>query len=211
LAAIVFGGRRSTTAPLVYQARSWDEGVFIGASMTSETTAAAAGKRGVLRSDPFAMRPFCGYNMADYFAHWLTFKKRTDPSKLPKVFHVNWFRKSPAGKFLWPGFGDNIRVLEWILNRTQENGGGSARDTLIGYVPSEGAINTDGANVTPDQMQQLLQVDAAEWASETKRTREFFNTFGDKIPQELRKRLDNLQTQADQGAASTLVAKTAST
>jgi len=203
LDAIIFGGRRSTTAPLVYQARSWDEGVYIGASMTSETTAAAAGKRGVLRSDPFAMRPFCGYNMADYFAHWLTFKQRTDPVKLPKIFHVNWFRKSSAGKFLWPGFGDNIRVLEWILKRSEQEhvqAGDNARDTMIGYVPTENAINTEGANVTSEQMQHLLSVDAGDWAAEAKRTKEFFHTFGEKMPHELTKRLDTLQQIAEKDA-----------
>ena len=196
--AIVFGGRRSTTAPLVYEARSWDEGVFIGASMTSETTAAAAGKRGVLRNDPFAMRPFCGYNMADYFSHWLTFKNRTNPDKLPKVFHVNWFRKNTQGKFVWPGFGDNIRVLEWILNRASTDTMDNAVDSLIGYIPSENSINTKDTNVDNDAMKTLLHIDSNEWVAEAKRTREFFNTFGDRIPHELVKRLDVLQSAAEE-------------
>ena len=197
ISAIIFGGRRSTTVPLVYQARSWDHGVFIGASMTSETTAAAAGKRGVLRNDPFAMRPFCGYNMADYFAHWLTFKNRTNPKKLPHVFHVNWFRKSTGGKFLWPGFGDNIRVIDWILQRCDlpANDTSNAQDSIIGMLPTHSAINIDGLDLASDAIDELNRVDAREWLLDIGKNKEFLNTFGDRLPKDISNQLELLESK----------------
>lgn len=193
ISAIVFGGRRSDVTPLVYQARSWQHGVFVGATMTSETTAAAAGKRGVLRSDPFAMKPFFGYHMADYFKHWLSFAGRTDEKKLPKVFHVNWFRKA-RGKFLWPGFGENVRVLEWIFQRTDEAEAESeiARDSPIGFMPKDGAVNTDGLDLQPEDMAQLMAVDHNEWQREASRARDALEALGSKLPPELRRELDTL-------------------
>jgi len=197
--AIIFGGRRSTTVPLVYQARDWQHGTFLGASMTSETTAAAAGKRGVLRADPMAMRPFCGYNMGDYFRHWLSFTERTDASKLPKVFHVNWFRKSAKnGKFLWPGFGDNIRVIDWILRRCDaKDPHADAVESPIGYLPAKGAIDLSGLDTTTEQMEELNAIDAQEWLAEAKKTREFFANFGDRLPAEITHQLDALQTKLE--------------
>lgn len=202
ISAIIFGGRRSNTVPLVYESRNWSHGTFVGASMTSETTAAAAGKRGVLRADPFAMRPFCGYNMGDYFKHWLSFQKRTDASKLPKIFHVNWFRKGKNGKFLWPGFGDNIRVLEWILNRCKATGAENAVETPIGYVPATGAINLSGLDVSGDQMEELSAIDPDDWLSDIKKTREFFNNFGDRLPTEMAGELDGLQQRLESKKAT---------
>lgn len=183
ISACLFGGRRSNTVPLVFQSKSWDHGVFIGANMNSETTAAAAGKMGVLRNDPFAMLPFCGYNMADYWKHWLSFKNRTSPSLLPKVFHVNWFRKGNDGKFLWPGYGDNIRALEWILKRC--DGQGEYVDTPIGYVPAKGAINTKGLNISQANYNELMKIDLNEWKEDVMRSRKYFKTFGDRLPKEL--------------------------
>lgn len=195
ISGFIFGGRRSNTVPLVYEARDWQHGVFVGAAMTSETTAAAAGKRGVLRADPFAMRPFCGYNMADYFSHWLSFTERTSADKLPKIFHVNWFRKSKSGKFLWPGFGDNIRALEWIFNRCDAKPGNldKAVNSPIGLLPAPGAMNIDGLGVSAETMDEVNHIDPAEWLQDVKRTREFFNTFGDRIPETFSKRLDQMQ------------------
>jgi phosphoenolpyruvate carboxykinase (GTP) len=198
ISAIIFGGRRSNTVPLVYESRDWDHGVFIGATMNSETTAAAAGKRGVLRNDPFAMKPFCGYNMADYFGHWLSFKTRTAPSKLPKIFHVNWFRKSPNNKFLWPGFGDNIRALEWILRRSDgDNTAGSFVETPIGKIPTRTSVNTQGLDMTDDQWDELMRIDAGDWIQEVKRSREFLDTFGSKLPQDLNNQCDQLQKRLE--------------
>jgi len=198
--AIIFGGRRSTTVPLAYQARDWQHGTFLGASMTSETTAAAAGKRGVLRNDPMAMRPFCGYNMGDYFRHWLSFTERTDPAKLPKIFHVNWFRKSSKnGKFLWPGFGDNIRVIDWILRRCEQapNDTSEAYESAIGYLPKPGTINLSGLDTTAEQMEELSAIDPAEWLGEVKKTREFFANFSDRMPEQITHQLDTLQQKLE--------------
>jgi len=186
--AIIFGGRRSTTIPLVYQSFGWQHGVFMGATMTSETTAAAAGVRGILRNDPFAMRPFCGYNIGDYFNHWLSFEKRTSTKKLPKIFHVNWFRKSKQGKFLWPGFGDNLRVIEWILKRCEDNPDPSlAQKTAIGWTPHPGAINLSGIEreVTATHMEQLLRIDPAEWLNDAQKSKEFLknvDAVGKRLP-----------------------------
>lgn len=200
ISAIIFGGRRSGTVPLVYQSRNWTHGTFVGASMTSETTAAAAGKRGVLRADPMAMRPFVGYNMGDYFKHWLSFSERTDPKLLPKVFHVNWFRKSAKnGKFLWPGFGDNIRVIDWILRRCDAKEGEmtDAVDSAIGLLPTKNAIDLSGLDTTTEQMDELNHIDAHEWVGEVKKAREFFSNFGDRLPEEITQELDGLQNKLE--------------
>ncbi|HTB08818.1 MAG TPA: phosphoenolpyruvate carboxykinase (GTP) [Acidimicrobiales bacterium] len=181
--AILFGGRRASVIPLVFQSLSWDHGVFLGSIMASETTAAAEGAVGELRRDPFAMLPFCGYNMADYFAHWLTFSKRMDETKLPKIFYVNWFRKSADGRWLWPGFGENSRVLEWIFERTA--GRGEATETAIGYVPTPSAINVEGLSVSPEDMEQLLRVDHDEWRREVPHIRDHYAQFNERLPKEL--------------------------
>jgi len=156
--------------------------------MGSETTAAATGAVGVVRRDPFAMLPFCGYNMGDYFGHWL--KMGAKSAKAPKVFHVNWFRKDKNGKFLWPGFGQNMRVLQWVLERCE--GKGAATTTPIGHVPAAGAISTQGLDVSPDQMKELLAVDKTEWATEAKGIAEFFGQFGDRLPAAMKQQLDEL-------------------
>eukprot|EP00455_Lapot_gusevi_P000438 TRINITY_DN101_c0_g1_i3.p1 TRINITY_DN101_c0_g1~~TRINITY_DN101_c0_g1_i3.p1 ORF type:complete len:642 (-),score=301.93 TRINITY_DN101_c0_g1_i3:222-2147(-) len=192
--AIIFGGRRSSVVPLIYQARNWEHGTFIGSIMNSETTAAAAGKRGVLRADPFAMRPFCGYNMADYFKHWLSFTERTDAAKLPKIFHVNWFRKSPQGKFLWPGFGDNIRVLKWIFERCDSTDKApNAVDSPIGYLPAQDSLDLSGLNLSGDAMSELFRVNKTEWSQEVTRYREFQHLFGDRVPPALKQQLADLE------------------
>jgi phosphoenolpyruvate carboxykinase (GTP) len=196
ISAIVFGGRRSTTIPLVYQSFDWIHGTFVGAMMNSETTAAAVGKRGVLRPDPFAMRPFCGYNMGDYFAHWLSFQKRADPNKLPKIFHVNWFRKSNKGKFLWPGFGDNIRVIDWILDRCDATDPlRNAVETPIGYVPAKGGINLSGLNLDEETEKELFSIDNNEWKGEVTRGRQFFANFKDRVPPQITEQLDKLEAR----------------
>jgi len=161
--------------------------------MTSETTAAATGAVGNLRRDPFAMLPFCGYNMADYFAHWLTFSNRFDESTLPKIFYVNWFRKSKDGRWLWPGFGENSRVLEWIFERTA--GRGEAKETPIGFVPAPGAINIEGLDVSEEDMAQLLSVHAEEWRTELPRMREHYAQFNERLPAKLAAMVDDLETR----------------
>jgi phosphoenolpyruvate carboxykinase (GTP) len=181
ISAILFGGRRARVAPLVYQSLSWQHGVFVGATMASETTAAATGEVGVVRRDPMAMLPFCGYNMADYFAHWLAMGKRI-PNP-PAIFHVNWFRKGADGTFLWPGFGQNVRVLRWILERTQ--GGGAATQTPIGYVPTADGLDLAGLDLSADRIEALLAVDRDEWRTETQDTATFFARFGEDLPSEL--------------------------
>ena len=178
ISAFIFGGRRARVAPLVYQAYNWRHGVFVGAGMASETTAAAKGKVGVVRRDPMAMLPFCGYNMGDYWQHWLDIGDRlTNP---PQVFHVNWFRKDDAGKFLWPGFGQNVRVLRWMQERI--NGGGKAVETPIGYTPTPDALDLDGLDISAAQMQALLEIDPAEWEQEWANQRPFFEQFGEHLP-----------------------------
>ena len=189
--AILFGGRRASVIPLVFQSRSWDHGVFLGSIMASETTAAATGAVGNLRRDPFAMLPFCGYNMADYFSHWLTFSERFDEEKLPKIFYVNWFRKSADGRWLWPGFGENSRVLEWIFERTA--GRGEAVETPIGYVPAPGAINVEGLDVSSEDMQELLNVDLDEWRDEVPKLREHYAQFNQRLPRTLAGFVDDLE------------------
>lgn len=181
ISAIIFGGRRAKLAPLVYQARSWRHGVYIGATMVSETTAAAAGELGIPRHDPMAMLPFCGYNMGDYFAHWLAVgKKLTRP---PAIFHVNWFRTGKDGRFLWPGFGDNIRVLKWILERV--DGTASAIETPIGMLPQEGSIDVSGLELPGSRLSELLAVDTAAWITEAARSFEFLKRFGMRLPADL--------------------------
>jgi phosphoenolpyruvate carboxykinase (GTP) len=191
--AILFGGRRASVIPLVFQSRSWNHGVFLGSIMASETTAAATGAVGNLRRDPFAMLPFCGYNMADYFGHWLTFAERFDEEKLPKIFYVNWFRKSADGRWLWPGFGENSRVLEWIFERSA--GRGEAVETPIGYVPAPGAINVAGLNVSPDDMTELLTVDVEEWRDEVLKLREHYAQFNERLPRALAGFVDDLEAR----------------
>lgn len=199
ISGIIFGGRRSDVVPLVYQAFNWQHGVFLGASMSSETTAAAAGKRGVLRSDPFAMRPFCGYNMGDYFNHWLTFPKRTSPQKLPKFFHVNWFRKSANGKYVWPGFGDNVRVIKWIFDRCdqQETDHSNAQISPIGIIPKQDSLDTKGLNISSQDLKELFRVDPNEWRNEVARTKMFFTNFKARLPQPITDELNSLSARLD--------------
>ncbi len=178
ISAFIFGGRRAHVAPLVYQALNWQHGVFVGAGMASETTAAAAGKVGVVRRDPMAMLPFCGYNMGDYWQHWLTMgEKLTNP---PQIFHVNWFRVDDEGQFLWPGFGQNVRVLMWMLERI--NGGGKAVETPIGYIPTTDGLDLDGLDISQDTLEKLLAVNPAEWEREWDEQRPFFEKFGERLP-----------------------------
>ncbi|MBV8690259.1 MAG: phosphoenolpyruvate carboxykinase (GTP) [Actinobacteria bacterium] len=191
ISAILFGGRRSSVVPLVTEAFNWQHGVFLGSIMASETTAAAAGAVGKLRRDPFAMLPFCGYNMADYLGHWLEIGEASDADKLPKIFYVNWFRKSPEGKWLWPGFGDNSRVLEWVFKRCA--GEGEAVDTPIGRLPAEGAINTDGMDVSDADMAELLRVDTDDWQAEVPSIEEHYAFLGDHLPSALRDELLELE------------------
>ncbi|HLI43072.1 MAG TPA: phosphoenolpyruvate carboxykinase (GTP) [Acidimicrobiales bacterium] len=190
ISAILFGGRRASVVPLVHESFDWSHGVFLGSIMASETTAAAAGAVGKLRRDPFAMLPFCGYNMADYWGHWLSFAERTDPSKLPRIFYVNWFRKSADGRYLWPGFGENSRVLEWVFERCA--GRGEAVESPIGYLPAEGAIPLDGLDVPGEDMAELLKVDVEEWRAELALIEEYYATFGDRLPETLRAELGAL-------------------
>jgi phosphoenolpyruvate carboxykinase (GTP) len=188
--AFLFGGRRARVVPLVYEARDWKHGVFLGATMASEKTAAAAGTVGELRFDPMAMLPFCGYNMGEYFAHWLAAGERQG-ARLPRVFMVNWFRKDDDGSFLWPGFGENSRVLEWVFRRC--DGDGEAQETPIGLVPSPTALDTSGLELKPDAMAQLLKVDPAEWREQLPQMRRHFERFGEALPGELQLQLDALE------------------
>ena len=189
LDAIIFGGRRAKTAPLVYEARDWNHGVFVGSIMASETTAAASGAVGVVRRDPMAMLPFCGYNMGDYFAHWIEMGDKV--AKKPKFFNVNWFRTDEDGNFLWPGFGDNMRVLDWIIRRTE--GTAEAVETPIGYVPKPEDINLNGLDMTVDDVANLLTVDKELWKEDAENIESFYAKFGDKLPEALRKELDTLK------------------
>ena len=193
ISAFVFGGRRAKLAPLVYQSRDWNHGVFVGSIMASETTAAAAGAVGVVRRDPMAMLPFCGYNMGDYWQHWIDIGKTLDPDKAPKIFNVNWFRKDDEGNFLWPGFGDNLRVLEWILKRC--DGEVDAKETAIGYVPYAKDINIEGleGEVSLESLESILDVDKSLWETEADGIAEFYGKFGDKLPKELSDELETLK------------------
>lgn len=191
ISAIIFGGRRAKTAPLVYQARDWQHGVFVGSTMASETTAAAAGAVGVVRRDPMAMLPFCGYNMGDYWAHWLEMGKKLG-DKAPKIFNVNWFRTDDEGHFIWPGFGDNMRVLNWIVDRCE--GKADAVETPIGYEPKPEDIDVEGLDITTDTVRDLLSVDKNLWKEEVKGIKEFYAKFGDKLPQALESELVTLES-----------------
>lgn len=191
ISAIIFGGRRAATTPLVYQSRSWDNGVFVGSIMASETTAAAAGAVGVVRRDPMAMLPFCGYHMGDYFQHWIDMGKKIKVQ--PKIFNVNWFRTDSEGHFIWPGFGDNMRVLDWILKRCEETV--DADETAIGYVPKPEDINLDGCSVDEETLKGLLNVDTETWKKEAEGIKEFYKKFGDRLPKELEEELEALESR----------------
>ena len=197
ISAIVFGGRRAKLAPLVYQSRSWNHGVFVGSIMASETTAAAAGAVGVVRRDPMAMLPFCGYNMADYWQHWIDIGAGLDEDKAPKIFNVNWFRKDDDGNFLWPGFGDNMRVLEWIIKRCE--GKVDAEETAIGFVPKAEDINLEGIEdeVSEDQLKEILSVDNSLCEDEAKGIEEFYAKFGDRLPKALSDELSTLKANLE--------------
>ena len=192
LSAIIFGGRRATTTPLVYQSRDWNHGTFVGTIMSSETTAAATGAVGVLRHDPMAMKPFMGYSVDQYFQHWIDMGKKVPADKQPKIFNVNWFRQDENGDFMWPGFGDNMRVLDWILDRCE--GKVEAQETAIGYVPYAKDINIKGADVTPETLDKLLYVDKARWGAEAEEIEKYYDdNFGDKLPKEIRENLEVLK------------------
>lgn len=191
ISAIIFGGRRAATTPLVYQSRSWDNGVFVGSIMASETTAAAAGAVGVVRRDPMAMLPFCGYHMGDYFQHWIDMGKKIKVQ--PKIFNVNWFRTDSEGHFIWPGFGDNMRVLDWILKRCEETV--DADETAIGYVPKPEDINLEGCSVDKETLKGLLNVDTETWKKEAEGIKEFYKKFGDRLPKELDEELSALESR----------------
>jgi len=182
ISAIIFGGRRAQLTPLVFEALNWQHGVFVGATIASERTAAQYGKQGEVRYDPMAMLPFCGYNMADYFAHWLLMGKKMK-TKAPKIFCVNWFRQDENGKFIWPGYGDNLRVLDWILSRCNEEA--EAQKTAIGYLPKKEDLNTEGLNLSSGALEKLFGVEKGGWQEELGRQREFLNMFGEKLPKEI--------------------------
>jgi phosphoenolpyruvate carboxykinase (GTP) len=182
ISAFIFGGRRARVAPLVYESYNWQHGVFVGATMASETTAAATGAVGVTRRDPMAMLPFCGYNMADYFGHWLEMGPKL--KKAPKIFHVNWFRRGADGKFLWPGYGENVRVLKWMLDRIEGRAGAS--ESPIGFVPTPNSLTLDGLSISRDTLGELLRVDGADWAAEDQAVGEFFQKFDGRLPAPLR-------------------------
>jgi phosphoenolpyruvate carboxykinase (GTP) len=189
ISAIIFGGRRADTVPLVYQARDWVHGVLMGAGTASETTAAATGQVGVVRRDPMAMKPFCGYNFADYWNHWLSFADKS--TRLPKIFHVNWFRQDKDGRFLWPGFGENLRVLRWVLDRCEERA--KAVETPIGYLPTTDAIDTAGLGVNAETMHAILNVDIYKWRNEMLALEEYFQGFGERLPDALQNELKRLK------------------
>ena len=186
LSAMVFGGRRAKTAPLVYQAKDWKNGVFVGSIMASETTAATTGQVGVVRRDPMAMLPFCGYNMGDYWQHWLDMEEKA--TNLPKIFHVNWFRTDDEGNFVWPGFGDNLRVLLWMLDRCE--GKVDAIESPIGYLPNAKDINIEGCNIEPNVLESLVNIDNSLWLEDMEGVKEFYAKFGDKLPAELQHQLE---------------------
>ena len=191
ISAILFGGRRAKVVPLVYEALNWQHGIFMGSIVSSETTAAATGKVGKVRHDPFAMLPFCGYNMGDYFAHWLKIGNKAEVSKLPKIFFINWFRKDDNGEFLWPGYGENIRVLKWIFDRTNDKE--SAIKTPIGYLPKLDSIDISDMDFPAENLRELLRIDNELWLEDAKDIREFYSIFGEKLPNELLKEVEMLE------------------
>jgi phosphoenolpyruvate carboxykinase (GTP) len=199
ISAIIFGGRRARLAPLVYESQNWQHGVFVGATMASETTAAATGAVGVTRRDPMAMLPFAGYNMGDYFGHWLAMGKKLKHP--PKIFHVNWFRKGADGKFLWPGYGENVRVLKWMLDRIE--GRAAATETAIGFVPTQASLTLDGLSIPRESMDELLRVDSSDWAKEEQAVGEFFDKFGSHLPEPMRQEHRALGERLSRAAAAT--------
>lgn len=190
ISAIIFGGRRSSTVPLVYQAFNWQHGTFMGSAVSSEMTAAAVGVVGKIRHDPFAMLPFCGYNMGDYFNHWLDIGKKGDADKLPKIFYVNWFRRDEKGNFLWPGFGDNIRVMKWIFDRC--DGKAEANKSAVGYLPAKESLDLTGLDVPDKNLKRILSIDRNEWIEEAKEMKNYYKQFGDRLPSELKDELTGL-------------------
>ena len=193
ISAILFGGRRRTTVPLVTEANDWEHGVFLGSIMASETTAAQQGAVGNLRFDPMAMLPFCGYNFADYFTHWLSMEKHTDPANLPKIFFVNWFRRDEDGRFLWPGYGENSRVLKWVFERV--NGDAEAIDTPIGKLPTHDSLDTEGLDIDDQDLDTLLALDVDGWKAAIPQIREHFAVFGERLPASLAVAVDTLEAQ----------------
>jgi len=193
ISAIFFGGRRKTTVPLVTESRDWIHGTFMGATLSSETTAAATGAVGVVRRDPMAMLPFIGYNAGDYLQHWVNVGKDADATKLPKIFYVNWFRRDADGGFLWPGFGENSRVLKWAIERME--GKAAAVETAIGHVPTPESLDTDGLDLTPEAITAALAVDEDEWRAEIPQIEQWFATFGDALPTQLQVELDGLKSR----------------
>jgi phosphoenolpyruvate carboxykinase (GTP) len=198
ISAFIFGGRRARLGPLVYESFDWQHGTFVGATMGSETTAAATGDVGISRRDPMAMLPFCGYNMADYFGHWLDMGRKIPHP--PKIFHVNWFRRGSDGKFLWPGYGENVRVLKWILERVE--GHGSARETPIGYVPGPEGLTLDGLQISPEALHELLHVNPDSWQTEMDDSCQFFERFGDRLPREMHEEHERLSRRLQRGLVS---------
>jgi phosphoenolpyruvate carboxykinase (GTP) len=198
ISAILFGGRRAHVVPLVHEALSWQHGTFLGSIMSSETTAAAAGAVGALRHDPFAMLPFCGYHMGDYFAHWLAMGAKAEASKLPRIFYVNWFRKGTDGKFLWPGYGDNSRVLKWVFERA--TGGGQAVDTPIGRLPAQGALDLSGLTLSEANVAELLRVEVDAWTAELPLIRKHYDKFGSRLPKGLEDELQALEQRLTETA-----------
>jgi phosphoenolpyruvate carboxykinase (GTP) len=185
ISGLIFGSRRTSVIPLVFEAFDWNHGVFLGSAMSTETTAAITGKVGVVRRDPMAMIPFCGYNMADYFAHWLSMQPRL--TKPPRLFRVNWFRKDADGKFLWPGYGENVRVLKWMVERVR--GGGRVQETPVGFVPAEGALDLAGLDVAPAKLREALRCDAGEWLAALQDLDEFYGSFGSRLPATIARQL----------------------
>ena len=198
ISAMLVGGRRASVVPLVNEALSWQHGTFLGSIMSSETTAAAAGAVGALRLDPFAMLPFCGYHMGDYFAHWLEIGRAADPAKLPKIFQVNWFRKGKDGKFLWPGYGDNSRVLKWVFERV--TGLSQAIDTPIGRLPAPGALDVSGLSIGDEALADLLRVDVDGWLAELPLMKKHYARFGSKLPRGLEEELKSLEQRLQSAA-----------
>jgi phosphoenolpyruvate carboxykinase (GTP) len=194
ISAILIGGRRPSTIPLVHESFDWKHGVFLGSIMGSEITAAAISNNiGQVRRDPFAMLPFFGYNVCDYLQHWLNIGEKTTEDKLPKIFYVNWFRKDKDGKWLWPGFGDNSRVLKWVVERV--SGEGKAVKEAIGYMPTSDALDLEGLNISEDEMKELLKVDKEEWLNEVASIKEHYEKYGEKLPKELAAQLKALESR----------------